>query len=171
MSNINFTKPLPLWSGVSAAIPMVVAQSNVASTTGDAETIDVTGSSLTIPKGFFAPGMAFRFTLAGSRTGTAGASTIVIDINGTDVISLAVPTNTAVDWTAQFVVCEHTNFKNQNCFGTVHASATVLSISDYAAATVDVSEETVIKAQMTLANASDSVTCSYVLVECWIVEE
>lgn len=169
MGNLQFAQDIQKIPGYAAVIPTIISQSNVASYTGDAETIAVTGSRIVVPQGFFGPGATFRFTMAGSRTGTAGAATIYIYINATSAISLAVPTNTAVDWTATFLISEHTNMANQNCFGIVHASATVLSISDYAAATVDVSAESTIQAKLVLANGSDEVTCNYVLVEYWKV--
>ncbi len=169
MSNIQFTKDLNLWPGVSAVIPTIIGQSFVESTTGDAETIDITGSKITVPKGHFSPGTVFRYTMAGTRTGTAGAATIILDINGTDVISVAIPTDTAVDWWAQFTIAEHTDFAHQGGAGIILTSATVLSALDVVTGTVNVSNQSVIKAQMTLANAADSVTCSYVLIECWRV--
>ncbi|MFA4826471.1 MAG: hypothetical protein WC593_15075 [Methanoregula sp.] len=171
MSNIQFARNLEIWPGLRASVPMIVAQSNTASTTGDAETINVTGASVTIPKGFFSPGTAFRFTLFGSRTGTAGAATILLDLGGTTIATIAIPTNTAVDWMAVLTVTEHTDFKHQNVSEFVATSATVLSAYDTATGTVDVSNDITLKAQITLANASDSVTCNYVLVECWKVDE
>lgn len=167
MPNIQFTKELSLWPGITAAIPMLVLQSNTVSTTGDAETIDVTGSEITIPKGFFAPGTTFRYTLYGSRTGTAGAATILVDLGGTTIATIAIPTDTAVDWKAVIEISEHTDFAHQNVSETVLTSATVLSAYDTATGTVNVSNDITMKAQMTLANASDSVTCNHVRLECW----
>ena len=171
MSNIQFAKEFPAWNGITPSIPVILLQSNTASTTGDAETITITGSQITVPKGHFSPGTTFRYTFYGSRTGTAGAATIQIDLNGTTVSTIAIPTNTAVDWMAQITISEHTNFKNQNVSELVFASATVLSAQDIATGTVDVSGDTVMKGQMVLANASDSVTCNYVLLEAWKVDE
>ena len=167
MGNAQFTKDLPLWAGLTAALPMVILQSNETSTTGDAETIDVTGSSITIPQGFFAPGTTFRYTLYGSRTGTAGAATILVDIAGTTVATIAIPTDTAVDWKAVIEIAAHTDFAHQNVSETVFTSATVLTAYDTATGTVNVAGDVTMKAQMTLASASDSVTCSHVRLECW----
>ena len=97
MSNVNFTKELNLWPGLVGYLPTIVAQGNPNQTHAAASTVDVTGASITVPKGHFGPGTGFRFTLAGSRTGTAGAATLLIDINGTTAITIAVPTNTAED--------------------------------------------------------------------------
>lgn len=168
--NNRFNVDTPIPPGASLVVPTIISQSNEASYTGDAETIDVTGSKIVVPRGYFAPGTTFRFTLGGSRTGTAGAATALIDINGTTAITIAIPSNTAVDWMAEFIVSAHTDFAHQNCLGRVFVnSASTYVAVDYAAATVNVSQESTIKARLTLANGSDEVTCNYCLVEYWKV--
>jgi hypothetical protein len=164
--NNRFNTDTPIMVGANPVVPVVIAQSCVETTTGDAETVTITGSSITVPKGFFRPGCAFRFTIAGSRSGTAGAMTLLIVIGSTTVISIALPSNTATDYVAQFIIMEHTNFKNQKCFGMVFQNGQSVA-QDYATATVDVSDEIVIKAQMTNANASDDIYAECVLVENW----
>lgn len=171
MGNTQFAHEIPIIPGYTAYLPTVIAQSNVESHTGDAETIVVTGSEIVVPKGVFSPGTTFRFTVAGNRTGTAGAATFLIVINSTTAISLAIPTNTAVDYKGVFTVSEYSNFAHQHCTAQIDTSATVLSAFDYAAATVNVSEETTIEMKVTLANASDDIYVEYVLVECWNVPE
>ena len=163
----RFNTDSPIWEGTHV-VPVIISQSNTASYTGDAETIAITGSNITVPKGKFLPGATFRFTLAGSRTGTAGALTLLITIGSTTVITIACPSNTATDWLAQFTVSEHTDFANQNCTGYFMQPATTYVALDYAAATVDVSQEVIIQAKATLANASDEVYVNYVLVEYWV---
>ena len=162
----RFNKDTPNW-GLKEVVPVIIAQSNVESHTGDAETIVVTGSAIVVPKGFFRPGATFRFTLAGSRVGTAGAATLLITIGSTTVISIALPSNTGTDYVAQFTVSEYTDFAHQNCFGWVTQNA-VATAQDYAAATVDVSQEVTIQAKATLANGSDDVYVEHVMVEYWV---
>lgn len=158
--------------GYTSYVPTILAQSNVESATGDAETIDITGSSVTFAKGIFSPGTAIRYTMAGTRGGTAGAATLAILIDATTAISIVVPSNTALDFVAQFTICQHTDMKHQNCFGEIKVNgATTYVAVDYAAATADVSQGTTIKAQATLANGADTVAIEYVLVECWQVPE
>jgi hypothetical protein len=167
MSNINFTNNLPMFPGLAAAVPLIIGQNAVEQTHVAASTIDVVGGSVVVPQGYFCPGSTFRFTLAGSRAGTAGAATLLVVIGSTTAISIAIPTNTAVDWTAQFTVTEHTGFAHQHCYGHILTSATVLSAMDYASATVDVSQQTTIKLQQTLASASDTLVIDHVLIEYW----
>lgn len=167
MGNFQFIEPLPLWPGLRPTVPIIISQSNVESHTGDAETIDITGGKITVPQGFFGPGATFRFVFHGRRAGTAGAVTMLIDINGTTVATLAVPTNTAVDFGGEFIISEHTDMAHQNTSAHIYTSATVLSAYDYAAATVNVSKESIIKLQATVANASDDVYIEYVRAEYW----
>lgn len=157
--------------GKAGYLPTIIAQCNTASHTGDAETISLTGGRIVVPKGFFAPGTTFRFTMFGNRAGTAGAVTLLIDINGTTVSTLAIPTNTAVDYMAQFTISEYTDFAHQRTSAFIATSATVLSAFDQDVGTVDVSQETVITAKMTVANASDDGYVNYLLVEYWQIPE
>ncbi len=167
MSNVQFTSDLSLWPGLKPVVPMIVAQYATEQTHAAASTIDVAGTSIVVPKGYFSPGTTFRFTLYGSRTGTAGAATLLVVINGSTAITLAIPTNTAVDFITQFIVHEVGDFAHQQNSALCLASATVLSACDYNASTINVSEESTIKIQQTLASASDSLIIDYFLAECW----
>jgi len=167
MSNVQFIQDFPLWPGLKPAIPMIVAQGTTqTSEAGSATTKDIAGSLVTVPKGYFEPGTTFKFTLAGTRSGTAGATTLLIAIGSTTVISIACPANTAVDWMAEFWITEHTNLKMQRCFGRFLMETEDAAV-DYADGTVDVSNEVVIKARMTNASNSDVSYCNFVMVECW----
>jgi hypothetical protein len=164
------SQPIP---GYSAAVPIILSQSNTQSYTGDAETISITGTKIVCPMGMIRPGSTFRFTLIGERTGTAGALALLIDINGTTAVTLTLPANAADEFMASFIVSFHTNNKKQNCHGIVYqgVATTEAFVSDYAAATVDVNAGATIQAKATLANGSDEVYVYYALVEYWQVKE
>lgn len=171
MGNQLFAHDIPIVSGYSAYLPIILAQSNVESHTGDAETIDVTGSKIVFPKGEFGPGSTIRYTLYGYRAGTAGAVTLLIDINGTTSATLAVPTDTAVDFKVVLTISQYGNMAKQKWSAEIRTSATVLSAFDQSTGTVDVSTGATIKARMTVANASDDGYIENVLVEYWNVPE
>ena len=170
--NIIEAHDVPFLPGYSGYVPLILQQSHTVSHTGDAETIDITGSNITVPKGHFAPGVSFRWTMSGSRAGTAGAATLLIVLGATTAISIAIPSNTALDWYAQFTVSCYQDMAHQRCFGlvAVNGATTYVAVDD-AAATVDVSQEITIKAQATLANASDDIYVNHVMVETWQVPE
>jgi hypothetical protein len=171
MSNVIFSHDLPIPPGYAAYVPIILAQSSVESHTGDAETIDVTGSKVSLPRGFFSPGSTIRYTLYGYRAGTAGAVTILVTINNTTSATLAVPTNTAVDFKAVLTISQYGNMAQQKWSAEILTSATVLSAFDQGTGTVDVSAGAVIKAQMTVANASDDGYIENVRVEYWNIPE
>ena len=167
MGNAQFLNNFPMFGGLRATAPMIIGQYATEQTHGAASTIDVTGGGIVVPKGYFCPGSTFRFTVYGSRTGTAGAATLLVDINGTTAVTLAVPTNTAVDFFWQATVHEVTSFASQHNVALCLASATVLSAMDYNASTVNVSETSTIKLQQTLASASDTLVIDYLVIEYW----
>jgi len=167
MSNAQFLNNFPLFGGLRATAPMIIGQYATEQTHGAASTIDVTGGGIVVPKGFFGPGSTFRFTVYGSRTGTSGAATLLVDINGTTAVTLAIPTNTAVDFLWQGIVHEVGDLAHQQNSAICFASATVLSAMDYNASAVNVSENSVIKLRQTLASASDTLVIDYILIEYW----
>ncbi len=167
MSNAAFLNDFPLFGGLRATAPMIIGQYATEQTHAAASTIDVTGGGIVVPKGYFGPGTTFRFTVYGSRTGTAGAATLLVDINGTTAVTLAIPTDTAVDFFSQFTIHEVGDLAHQQNVGLCLASATVLSAMDYNASTVNVSETSTIKLKQTLASASDSLIIDYILIEYW----
>lgn len=170
---INFRHQLnevPSIPGYAPTVPAILSQSNEYTYTGDAETIDINGSTINVPKGFFGPGATFKFTMAGYRTGTADAATITILIGATTVLTLALPSNTAVDFLGEFYVAAHTDFAHQNCWGYI-LSQTVLSVMDQAQTTASTVQDVVLKAQVTLASASDEIFIKYCKVEYWQIEE
>jgi hypothetical protein len=167
MGNAQFLNDFPLFGGLRATAPMIIGQYAVEQTHAAASTIDVTGGGIVVPKGYFGPGSTFRFTVYGSRTGTAGAATLLVDINGTTAVTLAVPTNTAVDFFWQATVHEAGDFAHQQNSAFCLTSATVLSAFDYNASTVNVSEKSTIKLKQTLASSSDTLVIDYILIEYW----
>lgn len=167
MGNAQFLNSFPLFGGLRATAPMIIGQYATEQTHAAASTIDVTGAGIVVPKGYFCPGSTFRFTVYGKRTGTAGAATILVDINGTTAVTLAIPTNTAVDFYAQFIVHEVGDFAHQQNSALCLASATVLAATDYNASAVNVSETSTIKLRQTLASASDTLVIDYIMIEYW----
>jgi hypothetical protein len=167
MGNAQFLNDFPLFGGLRGTAPMIIGQYATEQTHAAASTIDVTGGGIVVPKGYLGPGSAFRFTVYGSRTGTAGAATLLVDINGTTAVTLAIPTNTAVDYFWQATVHEVGDFAHQQNVAICLASATVLSAMDYNASTVNVSQTSTIKLKQTLASASDSLVIDYILIEYW----
>ena len=167
MGNAQFFNDFPLFGGLRGTAPMIIGQYAEEQTHAAATTIDVTGGGIVVPKGYFGPGTTFRFTVYGSRTGTAGAATILVDINGTTAVTKAIPTNTAVDFYMQLMVHEVGDFAHQQNSAIVFASATVLSGMDYNASAVNVSETSTIKLKQTLASASDSLVIDYIMIEYW----
>jgi len=167
MSNAQFLNNFPLFGGLRATAPMIIGQYATEQTHGAASTIDVTGGGIVVPKGFFGPGSTFRFTVYGSRTGTAGAATLLVDINGTTAVTLAIPTNSAVDFFWQATVHEVGDLAHQQNVALCLASATVLAGMDYNASAVNVSETSTIKLKQTLASASDTLVIDYIMIEYW----
>lgn len=167
MINERFYDVTPELSNKAGVIPTVVAQGTTTTTQTGAGTSTVTGSSFTVKKGQFKPGTTFRFTLGGSKSGTNAAMKVHLKVGGTQVMSLTAPDATAVDWKAEFIITEYGNFAKQKTIGKLHTNATV-GTNDYAASTVDVTNDIVLLAQIESQNAGDNVLCEYVLVEYWV---
>ena len=170
MGNAQFLNQFPLFGGLKATVPMIIGQYAIIQTHAGATSTaitDVTGCGIVVPKDYFVPGSTFRYTVYGSRTGTNGAITLTVAINGTAAVALAIPTDTGVEFYSQFIVHETGDFAHQNNSAICLTSATVLAAMDYNASTVNVSQTSTIKLRQTVAVSGDALLINYILIEYW----
>jgi len=149
-----------------AAGQPIVALS-VADTTNTADAAkDITGTSLSLPSGYFTSGKALHWFISGTRsTGTNGALTITLYVDDADQLTLTFPANTSVDFTAEIWLIA-TGAATQKMHGvlwqetedchTIDGTDTT-NFSDGAATTV--------KCRMKHAHANDVATISFAYVE------
>ena len=170
MGNAQFLNQFPLFGGLKATVPMIIGQYAIIQTLAGATTTDateVTGGRIVVPKDYFVPGSTFRYTVYGSRTGTNGAITLTMDINGTTAVALAIPTDTGVEFYSQFIVHETGDFAHQNNSAICLTSATVLAAMEYNASTVNVSQTSTLTLRQTVAVSGDALLINYILIEYW----
>lgn len=145
---------------------VIVGQSNTTATVTGATSGDATGSSITLPAGWFATGKTLKWTVAGTKTGANAAMRVHLYLLDADVMTITSSAVTAADWRAVFYLSSKSGTASQNAVGCFNANA-VTPTCDYAAVTKTVSDSTVAKIRIESQNASDTVTSEYVLIEHW----
>lgn len=123
---------------------------------------DVAGSSVNV-RNKPGPPLTYRYTLAGTNTGTNGSIQVLLVLGGTTVMTLTAEATTASDWLAEFIIT-FVNAKSQKIVGKLLQEAEDTAV-DYADGTVDCSAGAVLKAQIKAGHSSDSITCEFVIVE------
>lgn len=109
------------------------------------------------------PPLSYRYTLAGTNTGTNGSWTIALVLNGTTLMTLTAAATTASDWVADFVIL-FKDSKHQRVLGKISQNAEDC-VSDYAAGTVDCSAGAPLIVQIASGHSSDTITCEMIVIE------
>jgi len=151
MLNNRFVHPI---YGVNAG--------TVQTSEADASAATVSGSSVNI-ENKPGPPLSYRYTMAGTNSGTSGNWTIALVIGGTTLMTLTADATTASDWVATFVII-FKDSTNQRVCGTIIQNAEDC-VADYAATTVDCSAGATMLVQINAGHASDTVTCDMITIE------
>ena len=165
LATADNTVVVPNYSG---SIPLVVAQGYTQTSNGEASDADVTGSSITLPDGWFTEGKTLKYTLAGTVTGSNGTISVKLYFEDGAVMTLTSADGAAGDWQAEFTIVA-TGAATQRIVGRLLAQAGAEVVTDYATDTTNTAAAGTIpvKAQITLANAADVITSEYVRIEAW----
>ena len=142
--------------------PSIVNMTGTATTIATATATLIAGTSINIKPREAGSGMAFRFKLAGTKTGTNAAHTVVLYLGSTAVNTLTADAATAVDWMAEFTII-FTNFTAQQTMGMLLVDSEDPEVN-YAAGTVDCSGG-VNMYLMATSHASDSLVIQMATVE------
>src|SRR5574343_947923 len=126
----------------------------------------VQGSKVVLEAGEVTDGLTFRWSLAGTKTGTNTAHTVTLVIDSTTVMTLTSDDATAVDWTAVFIMRCYGGAV-QKIMGTMNSNTTDCE-SDYAAGTSNLRPGATIAVYITSGNGSDTVTSELCITERWI---
>jgi hypothetical protein len=137
----------------------------VDATTHTATNTTTDGTSITMPAGTFAAGRSVKFTCGGTLTGTNAGKSVILYVDDAAIITHSIASASTGDWVATFVVTEYTDLAHQKVIGSISTGNEADSKSDYAVDTTDFADEQVIKTQVVSANASDTITQEYCLVE------
>lgn len=145
----------------------VVRQSATQTSISSATATHVKGTTVNLHPGEAGDGLTFRYTLAGTKTGTNAAHTVALYIGSTAVCTSTADDTSAVDWQAEFVVM----FVNKAA-----QKVTARMLSDtadpdvqYDAGTVNCSAGISMDLRAT-SHASDTLTIEMVTVEKWTFE-
>jgi hypothetical protein len=144
--------------------PKIIKQTATTTTIATGTATNITGMRIVLHPGQAGDGLTFRFTLAGTQTGTNAAHTILLVINGTTVQTLTADAATAVDWTAEFVLV-FTGGATQRCIGK-HFQDTEDPDVQYDTGAVNTQGGATIQLQAT-SHASDSLTVDLGIIEMW----
>jgi len=147
--------------------PIVVSQTFTQSSQAGSGTLDVTGSSITLPATWFGDKKTLKWSMAGTKTGANNAMVVTLWLKDAAVVTLTAPGATAVNWYAEFTLYGYTDTAHQRGTGYFLSNAAALVVST-AASTKDLSASQVAKCQITSANAGDTVTVEYCRVDHWI---
>ena len=163
--NERFMKDVPKIPSLTSVFRTVVNQSCTQTSNATDAAVDVTGSRVVLGKGEFKPGMTFRVSLGGTKSGTNGTMAVYLKLGATQVMTLTSDETTEVDWYAQFLISAYTDFAHQKVLGRLN-TLTTDPVVDYAAGTVNTSQGAALVAQI-LPTSGDTVTVEYCLVEHW----
>lgn len=147
--------------------PKIVKQTATTTTIASTTATAITGMTINLHPGEASAGLTYRFTIAGTATGTNAAKTILLVINGTTVQTLTADAATAVDWMAQLTLV-FTGGATQRCFG-YHLQDTEDPDVQYDTGAVNTQGGAVIQLQAT-SHGSDSLTINMGIIEMWNYE-
>jgi len=159
------TTTIPDYTG---GLPLIIAQSS-AQITSTNSIADVTGSSLSLPDGWFGAGKTLKWTLYGTCSGANAAKNIMLYIDNAAIVTLATEAADVGDWKAEFILHEHTAFATQDAMGVALMDNEAV-IADYATDTTDFNDggATTVKCQIQSQHSSDDISVEYVVVEHWV---
>ncbi|ACL06231.1 hypothetical protein Dalk_4553 [Desulfatibacillum aliphaticivorans] len=112
--------------------------------------------TLTTSNSAFAAGDVLKIEVSGTVTGANAATQLQLMFGTTAACQLDKAAG-AGDFTAEFTICEHTNFANQEVYGFLKSSAAADGDADHTAQTTDFSEPVSIGLDITSGHASDTI--------------
>lgn len=129
---------------------------------------EVYGSRVALNPGEAQDGLTFRWTLAGTKTGTNAAHTIELysTLSGTPLMTLTADDATAVDWTGGFILRCYGGAV-QKVMGTMPSNTTDFEC-DYAAGTAALKDGAELWVGVTSGHTSDTVTTEMCITEAWV---
>jgi hypothetical protein len=158
------TITLPDYTG---GVPLVIVQGTTQTSQGDASTVDVTGTDLSIAAGWLTAGKTLKWTVEGTITnGNDGDKSVSLYLSAGTVLTLSLTGATGGDYIAEIYLYEHTDDANQDVYGSLLVNGQSV-IFDRAATTTDVSGAVTAKLQLTLTDAADTITVESYRVETW----
>jgi hypothetical protein len=137
-------------------------------TVDDAAAAEIYGSKVTLLPGEAADGLTFRWSLAGTKTGTNEAHVVNLmsSLSDTPLLTLTADDTSAVDWTATIIMRIYGGAL-QKIMGFMSGNTTDCEC-DYAAGTASLKDGA--KLFLTLdGHTSDSVTAEMCVVESWVM--
>ncbi len=147
--------------------PKIVKQMATTFTLASATATAITGMKLYLHPGEANAGLTYRFTMAGTKTGTNAAHTIIVDINGTTIMTQTADAASAVDWMSQITLV-FTGGATQRCMGLLISDTEDPDVQ-YDAGTVNTQGGATITLKAT-SHGSDSLTVNFGIIESWNYE-
>lgn len=144
----------------------VVNFSSTTLTVSDAVATEVYGSSFNLEPGMAAAGMGFRWTIAGTKTGTNEAHVVNLmsTLSSTPLLTLTADDTSAVDWQA-VITLVLTGGASQKISG-IMISNTTDGETDYATGTASLKGGA--KLYVTIdGHTNDDVTADFCILEAW----
>ena len=148
-----------------SATPEIVAGSNTTYSEATVATEACTDSRVNVPAKPQA-GLTYRYKLAGTKTGTNVAHTVLLVLNGATVMTLTADATSEVDWFAEFTI-RFADSKNQKIMCEMHQDSEDYDV-DYAAGTEDCTAGGTLEVKITNGHTSDITTCEMLTCEKWI---
>ena len=147
--------------------PIAISQTSTQTSQAGSGTLDVTGSVISLPAGWFGDKKTLHWSMAGTKTGANAAMIVTLYLRDAAVLTLTAPGVTAVQWYAEFTLYGYTDTAHQRGTGWFLSNAAALVVTT-AASTKDLSAAQTAKAQIQSQNAGDTVTVEYCRVDHWI---
>lgn len=147
-------------------VPKVVAASSTTLTDATVAGTAIPASIINLLPGEAGEGLTFRFTLAGTKTGTNAAHIIYTYLGSTAIQTLTADDTTAVEWMATIVV-RFSSGAAQKVMGMLSKDTADPDVS-YDAGTTSAIGGNTLKLVLAAGHTSDSVTCELITVERWV---
>lgn len=145
----------------------IANQSCTTTTIASATATLIKGSTVNLLPGEAGSGLAFRYKLAGTKTGTNAAHTVALYLGSTAVCTSTADDTSAVDWVAEFTII-FTSSATQRVMATM-LSDTADPDVQYDTGTTNCSAGIAMTLKAT-SHASDSLTIDMITVEKWNYE-
>jgi hypothetical protein len=144
----------------------IVSQSATTTDTGVSSTEKVViGSRVYLQPGEAGNGKTFKWTLGGTKTGTAGNPTVKLYANGTAIATATLAQKNAVDWFCG-LTCACTTPTGQKCISFMSQQGEETAAA-YDAGTADLSRGGTLYLQIGSGHGSDSIQAEVCIVEMW----
>jgi len=158
---------LPDYSG---SVPLVSNQGfTQTDCSGVATATDITGSSISLPDGWFTAGKAIRYTIGGTSDGSGGAAmSLAIYVDDAQFGVVELTTSQSDDWYATFTMYEYTDAAHQKIIGVLDAEGEGQTV-EYDVDTTNFNDggATTVKLQGNTNNAADHIYVEFVTIETW----